>query len=145
MKTTKVFNGLTFSENTSIEVMNILSATGRGQRIRFWYGDWRTGKCWNDENDICGYIGRSCGTEKIPILLNKRNSTGGGGILTDCILKIVDTKTKAVLYEHPLFVQPLFSNVGVNVFCNGERFGSNKTEQLAKRFCDFMNGKRMNK
>jgi len=149
MKNLIEFNGFWFAEGTASSVQSVIVSNYRCKnRLRFWYGDKKTGKSWNDENDVCGYIGRSTGTKKIPLLINKISSYGGGGLLTDCIIKVVDTGTKRVLYQHENFNQPEFivrtydCAVLANNIVHARGF---KTEKQAQRYADFMNGKRMNK
>ena len=146
MENLKEFNGFYFNENTAEKVMQIVSSTGRNTRLRFWYG--KMGKSWNEENDVCGYIGRSTGTKTIPLLINNIISMGGGALMCDSIVKIVDTKTKMVLYQHENFSQPEFivrsydCAVLADNILHAQGF---KTEKQAQRYADFMNGKRMNK
>ena len=146
MKNLKEFNGFYFNENTPEKVMQIVSSIGRNTRLRFWYG--KDGKSWNEENDVCGSIGRSTGNIKIPLLINNSNSMGGGSLLGDSIIKIVDTKNKMVLYQHENFSQPEFivrsydCAVLADNILHAQGF---KTEKQAQRYADFMNGKRMNK
>lgn len=71
-----------------------------GERVVFDFGDIVTGTSWKETFDIVGKIGRSSGFIKTPILLNNVRSTGGGAILTHCILKIVSSKGKRTLFEH---------------------------------------------
>lgn len=146
MKNEIKYNGVYFSEGTPEKVMQICSNANRKSRLRFWYGDNKTGKSWNEENYICGYIGRSTGSKKIPLLISKINSYGGGGLLTDCIVKIVDIRTKKVLYQHENFNQSVFVAEGLTVTRDGQIFAPNcKNENSAIRLADFMNGKRHNK
>ncbi|KKM28205.1 hypothetical protein LCGC14_1567040 [marine sediment metagenome] len=70
-------------------------------RVRFYWGDVKTGRDWGDDCDVKGRIGRSSGSVKIPILLYNSRSTGGGAILDHCIVKITKTNGGYVLYEHP--------------------------------------------
>lgn len=73
-------------------------------RIRLWYGDMDTGCSWDDEYDVVGYIGRSCGGKySIPILLPNKSSHGGIGILTMRIIRIDDIQDHRTLYKHPTF------------------------------------------
>lgn len=147
MKKEIEFGGIWFDETTPPRVMEIISSNLNSKRFRFWYGDSDTGKSWNEENDICGTIGRSTGGKKIPLLIHNSGSTGGGTLLTACIVKIVDTKTKRVLYQHETFNQPVFHNLG-SIVCFGEEdqiYANCKTERSAKRLADFMNGNRMSK
>jgi len=150
MRTEKEFNGLYFDENTSVDVCRVISTVNRNTRIRVWYG--KDGKSWNEENDITGYVGRSTGTKKIPLLINNSRSFGGGALLCGSIVKIVETATNNVLYQHPAFSQSVFtvsdgdmSTYAANVLQDGELYGRCKTFERAKRLSDFMNGKRHNK
>lgn len=156
MKTYKVVNGLSFAEGTDDQVCNILSNIGRDTRIRVWYGDTKTGRSWIEENDVTGYVGRSAGTVKVPILINNIRSCGGGAILCERVVKIVDTRTRRVLYQHPTFNQPVYSyrmdngSARVDMTENQNttfwaKFFGQRAEARAARFCDFMNGKRMSK
>jgi len=43
------------------------------------------------------------GPRHVPILLYDKRSIGGGHILDHCIVKIQETVSKRVLYEHPTF------------------------------------------
>ena len=147
MKNLVEFRGFWFGEETPEKVKNVIvnNYDRRKTRLRFWFGDNQTGKSWGDENDVCGYIGRSTGTNKIPLLVNNSRSYGGGALMDDRIIKIVDINTKAVLYQHEKFNQSVFTTSGNEVFANGEIYGRCKNVNAAVRLCDFMNGKRMNK
>ena len=60
-----------------------------------------------DEYDVEGYVSRSTGITPIPILVHNKRSLGGGGILTNCIVKITTTgKNKWTLYQHPSYHAP---------------------------------------
>lgn len=72
-------------------------------RCRFHWGSVETGLDWGDIHDVKGHIGRSTGSIKIPLLIYNSQSLGGGGILTDCIVKITTTKGSEVLYQHPSY------------------------------------------
>ena len=76
------------------------------RRVRLFWGYRKTGKCWNEENDVCGTISRSTGSIKVPILINNSRSMGGGALLDHCILKIVETRTGRVIYQAKNFKQP---------------------------------------
>lgn len=100
----KVSDGTYYFEETSDDMIRILEDIRKsGERVRFHWGDTATGLDWGDEYDVAGTIGRSTGPIKIPILIHNRRSTGGGGILTHCIVKIVKTKGKGVIYIHPTY------------------------------------------
>src|ERR1035437_10026036 len=88
-KAYKVCNGTYYNIKTSDSVIHTLeTARLLNSRITLDYGDVKTGRSWGEVNDITGYIGRSTGPVKIPILLYKVTSSGGGGILDSCILSI---------------------------------------------------------
>ena len=81
--------GTWFSPGTDSKVKNILNtAINDHSKLRIFYGDCVTGRTWMDEFDMYGRIGRSCGTLKIPLLIED-GEMGGSGILTDRIIKIV--------------------------------------------------------
>lgn len=153
MKNLIEFNGLYFADRTASTVQTIICDNLKNKRenrlrLRFWYENNKTGKSWNEENDVCGYIGQSTGDKKIPLLINKSSSFGGGALMTDCIVKIVDTKTKKVLYQHENFNQSKFivRTYDCAVLANNTVHARGfKTEKQAQRYADFMNGKRMNK
>ena len=102
MKKLVEHRGMYFTKGTDEKVMDILcNFCHTDTRIRIFYGNKNTGKDWCEIYDTIGYIGKSCGTQKIPLLINNKRSLGGNGILTDCILKI--TVGKQVLYNHPKY------------------------------------------
>lgn len=139
-------NETSFNPETPEKVKQVLElARENGLRVRLWYGDTETGKGWDEELDIIGYIGRSTGQEKIPIILYDRKSIGGPGILTHCIVRI-DTTRGQTLYIHRKFDPGYwtYSKEG-ELFKNGEYVGKNKNEKSAKRFCQFMMGHRYQK
>lgn len=73
------------------------------KRLRLYYGDAVTGRAWGDVEE--GYISRSMGAQKIPILIANARSMGGPGILDDCVIKIeyANKKDGGVLWQHPEF------------------------------------------
>ena len=103
----KVVNGTYFDNRTNDKVCSILAnyVGCRYQRVRVFYGNTESGKDWCECYDVIGYIGRSCGSIKIPLLIPTKNSLGGGGILDHCIVKI--TIDKRVVYEHPKYHCPI--------------------------------------
>jgi hypothetical protein len=101
MKTYNEVNGTSYHIETPKEVIDVLeSARENRTRIIVDFGDVKTGKSWNESFDIAGYVGRSTGTSKIPLLVHNARSMGGGGLLDHCIVKIVTSKGKRVLYQH---------------------------------------------
>lgn len=103
-------NGTTYHHDTPAEVVRILEAKrmfGReGDRIKVSYGDTATGRQWDvygDEYGCEGYVHRSGGTVKIPLLVHNRRSFGGPGMLEHCIIRIVTARGKRVLWQHPSY------------------------------------------
>jgi hypothetical protein len=107
MKTYKVINGTSYDERTNSKVIEVLERV-RAQRIRIrvYYGDIITGRSWLEEHDIFGYVGRSNGNSKIPLLVFNNRSYGGGALLDHCIVKITTSAGGNILYKHPSFHTP---------------------------------------
>jgi hypothetical protein len=128
-----------YSEGTRNDVIDILErARYRGQRIKLFYGDIKTGRNWNEEHYTVGTIGKSTGTVKIPLLIATKRSMGGGAILTDCIIAIKEGKN--VLYKAANFKEDVYTiapsdmqGYEANTLINGELYGRHKTEASAKR------------
>ena len=143
----------TFSDNTSEKVKQVLtSCYNRKNRIRVVYGDVTTGKSYLDEYDILGYVGKSTGVKPMPLLINNSRSFGGGSILTSSVLKIVDTQSKQVLFQHENHVMPVltkeissYSDYLYDVIYDGVLVARFKTEKQANNYIDFMQCKRMYK
>lgn len=70
----------------ALESARIAYVESRGYRLRIYYGNPTTGKWWGDTE--AGYIGRSAGPVKVPILLWNRLSMGGHAILDHCIVRV---------------------------------------------------------
>ena len=101
----KDVNGISYHENTPDVVIRVLeNAMRTNKRIRIFYGDTETGRDWMEIYDTIGTIGRSCGQNKIPLLIKNSRSYGGGAILTHCIVKI--TIDKEIVYKHPKYYLP---------------------------------------
>lgn len=100
----QVVNGTYYDARTNKEVINVLEqARTNRTRIVVDYGDVETGRSWQEEFDIAGYVGRSTGNIKIPLLVYNARSMGGGAMLDHCIVKISLSKGKKVLYKHPKY------------------------------------------
>lgn len=98
----KIYNGTAYDEKTSDAVILVLDKYLQGrrdQRIRIFYGDTATGRDWNEEHQVIGYIGLSTGMFKIPLMIANANSSGGPALLDHCIVKI--TVDKSTVYKHP--------------------------------------------
>ena len=144
-------SGTCYHKDTPKRVIDILeNSRSWGSRIRLFYGDTKTGKSWNEENDVVGTVGRSTGSFKIPLLISKRTSSGGPAILDHCIVKIINKGS--LLYQHPSFDGGKWSisesdlpEYEENALCNGEVVARFKKQGQAKRYVDFMTGKRFSK
>ena len=143
---TKVINGTTFHAETPIEVCNILNdaiSSIHSKRIRIFLGDRETGKDWNEFHDTIGYVGRSTGLIKIPLMIHNTRSVGGGAILDHCIVKItVDKKT---IYQHPKYYCPIIID-GCSVIDTEDNkvIANCKNAETAKRYFGYLKGTRNN-
>ena len=144
-------NGTTYNDETPARVASVLeSARCSGERLRLFYGDTKTGKPWNEENDLCGRIGRSMGPIKIPLLIHSSRSFGGPGLLEHCIVAI--KSKRGWLYKHPDFALPETEIKASSVegyesalYLNGEIHANLKSHAKAKRLEAFMRGERLAK
>lgn len=144
MKKQILAHGMSFNEGTNEKVMQVLSTAQKDRRrVRVWYGDVLTGRSWDEENDVCGYVGKSNGIVKVPLLINNSSSMGGGVILTEHIVKIVDTQSKFVYYQHENFSQSNFTEQGCEVLKDGATYAVCENETQVRNLRDFMNGDRM--
>ena len=93
-------NGTYYKKGTHKDVIDILEdCRATNTRIVLDYGDTETGRSWGEVYGITGTVGRSTGTIKIPLLIHNVRSSGGGAILTDCIIGIKTSKGKRGLYK----------------------------------------------
>lgn len=76
-----------------------------GRKVRLVQGEAATGRCWLDEHDVLGRIGRSTGMMKVPLLI-ETDADGGVTILTSCLLRLIDWETGQDLYRHPAYRAP---------------------------------------
>lgn len=127
-----------------------------GKRVRLFYGHTEKsggtpGQDWHEENDVSGYLGRSGGSKPIVILLPTQYSSGGPGILDDCIVRLlVDGRE---VYRHPLYRNGLYDVIGPSndtelpfqVQIDRKEYANFTTLEKAKRYTAFMRGERMTK
>ena len=143
-----------FNNETSEKVKQCIEHCYNSKlRIRIWYGDTKTGLSWLEEYDTMGTIGRSTGQQKIPLLIKNSRSSGGGGILCHCIIRIDVIGSRRTIYKHPLFSVPLLTVATNNdndtknkypfiVSKNNELQARFKSEKQAKNYIGFMTGER---
>ena len=95
-------NGTSYHAETSRRIIQVLERARKYHtRITVDYGDVKTGKSWNEHFDITGYVGRSMGPVKVPLLVHNSRSMGGGAMLDHCILSIrfANKKDGGFLYQ----------------------------------------------
>ena len=143
-----------FNDETSDKIKECIEyCYNSNNRVRIWYGDTKTGVSWLEEHDVIGTIGRSTGQQKIPLLIKNSRSSGGGGILCHCIIRIDVINSRRTIYRHPLFSVPLLtvaSNTDKDtknkysfiVSKNNELQARFKSEKKAKNYISFMLGNR---
>ena len=135
----KIVNGIEFDADTPDRVVDIiLRYMGNyNQRIRVFYGDPKTGRDYGEEYNIMGYVGRSGGTVKIPLLINNTRSFGGPGLLDGIIVRI--TVDKRNVYVHPKYKCDVVVK-GNEVYLNGKLHARCKTHEKAEKLAAFYRG-----
>ena len=73
-----------------------------GKMVRLFYGDRATGRDWCDEFDVVGRIGRSGGSQKVPLMI-AQGERGGSAILTESIIRMMDVEWDCDVYRHPSY------------------------------------------
>jgi len=101
-----VVNGTTYGDCPQEVIAILEQCRADGTRIRLAYGHPEDGRDWGERYDIEGYVNRSMGPIKIPILLHNKRSIGGGGILTNKVIRIETTKGKRLLYQAANYKPP---------------------------------------
>lgn len=114
-----------FDATTPAKVRSVLETYRRSRSpLRLFFGDSETGKDWLSESDTFGRIGRSAGTMCTPLLVLP-GECGGGAILTNCIVRIVNPLTGAELYRHPTYFQPEMRLVDAPTYDKVDGFTTN--------------------
>ena len=101
LPTYQIVNGTHYHVETPSEVVRVLEGVRHDRRrIRLVLGDPKTGQDWNKQHDVTGYVGRSMGPIKVPLLIHNRRSFGGPAILDHCVIGIRETgKDGRLLYQ----------------------------------------------
>lgn len=107
MKTYRIDNGTSYDERTPDQIIRVLEGA-RANRTRLHISLGETdgpsiGLDWLDEFESYGYIGRSTGSIKVPLLVANTRSLGGGALLDHCIVRIRLSVGGQVLYQHPSY------------------------------------------
>lgn len=109
MKPYQIINGTFYDTRTPDEVIRVLeSARLNRTRLHISLGETdndrgKIGRDWLEEFETHGYIGRSMGPVKVPLLLSNSRSIGGGAILDHCIVRIRTSAGGRVLWQHPQY------------------------------------------
>jgi hypothetical protein len=146
MKTT---NGTTYHEETPDEVIRVLELARQNRtRLHISLGGQQTGRDWLEEFETHGYVGRSMGPIKVPLIVANRRSLGGGSILDHCIVRIRTSAGGRVLWQHPSYhhgqlqlrhkTEPVTLPDGrtltVDVLCDGELQSAFENITKARRY-----------
>jgi hypothetical protein len=143
-------DGTYFHQETPEAVRAALDAAiATNHRLRVFYGDPDSGRCWNDEFHTLGTVGRSTGPICVPILLANSRSVFGGVILDASIIGIQFAPTWWK-YRVPNFdvgqwePGPAESPGYVAAaYCDGNLHAQfRRSENQAIRYCEFMRGER---
>lgn len=152
-------NKLEVFDNVNEALMSLIIRAWKYKfRIRVFYGDIHTGRSWNEEYDVTGTIGRTCGDIGIPILVHNKRSWGGGALLLSSVIRIDDIEDKRTLWKLPNFhVEKMtiekrsestdYPFAVMQTQDNGaiSNVANFKTEEKAKKWIEFMEGKRYSK
>jgi len=153
-----------YNTETDPKLVHALNAAYRNSRlVRIFLGNRETGLDWCEENNVTGFIGRSSGTFKVPLLLEAYRtgsasfeSAGyGDPINTTAVLRIVEVLSQKELYRHPKYRAPSFKVKGASEDLrklgyffsvvrtdqgSGETVANCKTEGEAYGYVSFMLG-----
>lgn len=106
-KSYKIVAGTSYDERTPDAVIRVLeNARLNRTRLHVSLGETEgpnAGRDWMEEWDVIGYVSRSVGPTKVPLLIANSRSTGGGSILDWCIVRIRTSSGGRLLYSHPKY------------------------------------------
>lgn len=95
-----------FTPGTPQAVQDILEKYRHSRKLlRVFYGDHESGRDWMEENDVVGFVGRSTGSVRVPLLVAPRED-GGPALLTECIVRLMDGRSGRELYRTANYVLP---------------------------------------
>lgn len=141
-------DGTDYRGAPNLKVVQALEyARANGLRCRVWYGDTETGEAWPEAHDVTGYISRSCGGRKVPLLVHHKGALGGGAVLLSSIVRI-DSTSGGRLYAHGKFTAGDLSiessplERGYWVQRNGVPVCFLASHESAQKFIDFLKGDR---
>jgi hypothetical protein len=142
-------SGTYYHAGTAWRVRDVLEwAREKGKRVRMFYGNTETsplGRDWGEECDTVGRIGRSMGPLKVPLLIPRSNSHGGGAVLDDCIVRIIDTAKREEVYRHRYYKAPELvrgdpwdAELPIAFYREGKPQAAFKTEAQAHKWFNFI-------
>jgi hypothetical protein len=100
----KVSRGIYFLPDTSNELIKILHDLYlKEERVRFHWGDGKTGLDWGDVYGVFGRLGITTGKQKMYILVHNSRSTGGPLIMTDSIVRIDWANKKGHAFNNAIY------------------------------------------
>jgi hypothetical protein len=140
-----------FDEGTPEAVkIAIESARQTGARVRLFLDDRKTGRDWGEENDVTGTIGRSTGPCHVALLLANNRSTGGGAILTNCIIRLLVNgreQYRAENYQPPKWEERVgnMKDRKFEVWRDNKIHARFETDAKRQRWIAFMKGERATK
>jgi hypothetical protein len=133
-------------------LMAVLSECCRQKRrVRVWYGDRKTGESWFEEADTTGRIGHSCGEFKFPLLIPNSRSCGGSALMVGSLIRIDDIKARKTLWKVPGYYDKLElfhvkgNRLPWQVCGRSTTLACFETEEKARRWIDFQQGRRYNR
>jgi hypothetical protein len=107
MKEYRIVNGTSYDPRTPSNVIRVLEkARLIRTRLHISLGETdgpNAGRDWLEEFESHGYVGRSMGPVKVPLLLANRRSMGGGAILDHQIVRIRLSASGHVVYQHSAY------------------------------------------
>ena len=135
-------------------LMAVLSECYRQKkRVRVWYGDGKTGHSWYEDCETTGRVGLSNGKIfKIPLIIANSRSWGGGALSVGSLIRVDDIKARKTLWKVPNFYSELtlihderFVKYPWRVYSGNINQANFETEEKARRWIDFQQGRRYNR
>lgn len=144
----QVAHGTWFHHETPADVRRHLCALiDSGEHCRVFLGDTATGTAWAEKYDVSGFIGRSTGHVKVPLIVRPR-ANGGPALLDHCIVGILTAR--GWRYRHPTLNLGTWTTgpatapgYAADVLHNGTIWARCKTDRAAAQLIAFMTGQRI--
>lgn len=91
----KVVNGTAYLPGTPDALVAVLEQA-RASRVRL-----AVTYSWSEDGPSRGYVGRSTGQVKVPLLVHNARSMGGGCLSEDAVVEIRESRGGRLLYKAP--------------------------------------------